>query len=394
MNLSKLFLVLSLLLILNFSFGQETKKYLQGEYNKEVTGQVYTSPHQHKVDQIQAIAHPNAEIRNVILLIGDGMGLAQVFAGFSANNDELYIQYANQTGFQKTKSKNKYKTDSAAAGTALACGTKTNNGAIGVDSDGNLVPSILEIASENGKATGVVVTCAITHATPAAFVAHTGSRKNTADIAKFFVSDKIDVFIGGGLDDFSQRADNDDLIPELQEKGFQVVTKTEELHTINDGKLAALLKPGHLEKYPERGDILPQSTAKAIDILSKDKDGFFLMVEGSQIDWAGHDMDFTYLVEEMLDFDRAVGAALKFAEKDGHTLVIITADHETGGLSIHDANLAEGSVEGRFSTDNHSTIMVPVFAYGPGAELFTGIYENTAIFQKMMESFKFAKEKK
>lgn len=380
------------LFIISFSYAQ-TKAYLDGTYSKEAPGQVYTTEHQYTVDQIAKIADPKAEIRNVILMIGDGMGVSHVFAGMTANNDQLYLQYADRIGFQKTKSKNKYKTDSAAAGTALACGVKTNNGAIGVDSLNNPVMSILDYAAENGKATGLVAACKITHATPASFVAHSVSRNNYEDIAKYFISDELDVFIGGGMDDFDKREDSRSLIPDLENKGFQIARTSEELNEIHSGKIAALLSSGHIDKYPARGEFLPESTQKALEILSQNKSGFFLMVEGSQIDWGGHDNDLGYIVEEMLDFDRTIGEVLKFAEKDGHTLVIITADHETGGLSVHDGNLAEGSVEGRFTTGSHSSVMVPVFAYGPGADAFIGIYENTDVFEKMMKAFRFESQK-
>ena len=367
----------------------QAKAYLKGEYKKEAVGQTYTTKNQHQVDVIPSISNPNAEIKNIILLIGDGMGVSAVFAGLSANNDQLYIEYADRVGLQKTKSKNNYKTDSAASGTSMACGIKTNNGFVGMDADSNVVESILEIASENGKATGLVAAAKITHATPASFIAHVPSRKLYEDIAEFFITDQLDVFIGGGLDDFNKREDTRTLLPDLEAKGFQIVKTEGELNGIKEGKIAALLSSGHIDKYPARGEFLPHSTNKAIEILSQNENGFFLMVEGSQIDWGGHDNSVGYVVEEMLDFDRTVGEALKFAAKDGHTLVIITADHETGGMSVHDANPEKGSVEGRFTTGSHSSLMVPIFAYGPGADAFMGIYENTQIFHKMMEAFKF-----
>lgn len=366
-----------------------TKAYLKGKYKKEPVGEVYTTKNQHQVDVIAPITNPDAEIRNVILLIGDGMGVSAVFAGLSANNDQLYIEYADRVGLQKTKSKNKYKTDSAASGSAMACGVKTNNGFIGMDADSNAVESILEIASKHGKATGLVAAAKITHATPASFIAHVPSRGQYEDIAEFFITDQLDVFIGGGLDDFNKREDTRTLLPDLEAKGFQIAKTAQELDEIKDGKVAGLLSSGHIDKYPARGEFLPHSTNKAIEILSQGENGFFLMVEGSQIDWGGHDNSVGYVVEEMLDFDRTVGEVLKYAAEDGHTLVIITADHETGGMSVHNADPKKGKVEGRFTTGSHSSVMVPVFAYGPGADAFMGIYENTEIFHKMLAAFKF-----
>lgn len=384
-------LIFALLFISQVGVSQNSqdKAYLKGEYEKEEVLQPYTTNNQYVVDPISPIENIDAEIKNVILLIGDGMGVSHVFAALSANNDRLYIEYADKIGFQKTKSKNKYKPDSAAAGTALACGIKTNNGVIGMDTQNRAVKSILEIASENNKSTGLIASAKITHATPASFIAHVPSRGQYEDIATFFISDKVDVFIGGGMDDFDKREDSRSLLPDLFENGFQIVTTIEEMDQVQQGKMAALLSSGHVDRYPLRADFLPQSTKKAIQLLSQNENGFFLMVEGSQIDWGGHDNDVGYVIEEMLDFDRTIGEVLKFAQQDGHTLVIITADHETGGMSIHDANPEKGTIEARFTTGSHTSVMVPVFAYGPGAEQFTGIYENTDIFYKMLKAFNF-----
>ena len=390
MKTNKILLLLAFISIINLGWAQK-KGYLKGEYKKENAGNVYTAQFQHKVDQIKAIADANAKIHNVILMIGDGMGVSQMFAAMSANNDQLYIQYAKHIGFQKTKSTDKFTTDSAASGTALATGSKTTYRTIGLDEKGNEVKSILEHASENGKATALVACVKITHATPAAFIAHVPIRSQYDDIATFFVTDKLDVFIGGGLNDFNKREDGENLIPQLKEKGFQVVTSPSALNEIQSGKVAALLASGHIDKYPARGEFLVESTKKALEIVSQDEDGFFMMVEGSQIDWACHDNDVGYIIEEMLDFDRTVGEVLKFAEKDGHTLVIITGDHETGGMSVHNVDLEKGEVEARFTTGGHSSVMIPVYAYGPCADLFMGIYENTAIFDKMMTAFGFEK---
>jgi len=388
MRTNKILLLLAFISIINLGWAQK-KGYLKGNYKKEDAGNVYTAQFQHKVDQIQAIADANAEIHNVILMIGDGMGVSQVFAAMSANNDELYIQYANHIGFQKTKCTDKFTTDSAASGTALATGHKTTYRTIGLDDKGKEVKSILEIASENGKATALVACAKITHATPAAFIAHVPVRSQYEDIATFFITDELDVFIGGGLDDFNKREDAKSLIPQLEEEGFQIVTTSTALNEIHSGKIAGFLATGHIDRYPARGEFLVESTQKALEIVSQDENGFFMMVEGSQIDWGGHDNDVEYVIEEMLDFDRTVGEVLKFAEKDGHTLVIITGDHETGGMSVHNADLEKGEVECRFTTGGHSSVMLPVYAYGPGADMFMGIYENTAIFDKMMEAFGF-----
>jgi len=387
--MKNLYLFFSLFLALS-SYGQ-TKTYLDGNYKPEKGGAIYIAQHTHVVDNINPIANPNAEIRNVILMIGDGMGVAQVFAGMTANNDRLYIDQMPVVGFQKTKAKKKYRTDSAAAGSALATGKKTHYTSISVDEEGNPNPTILEYASGNGYATGLVVACKVTHATPAVFIAHVSKRNQYEDIAKFFVSDSIDVFFGGGSDDFFKRKSGGNLRSALKAKGFQIVQQMDSLSVIKRGKVAGLFAGGHMDSYPERGEFLPNASDKAIEILNQDDRGFFMMIEGSQIDWACHDNDLAYEVREMLDFDRTVGEVLKFAAQDGHTLVIVTADHETGGMSVINGDPAHGMVEAKFNTGGHSSLMVPVFAYGPGAEKFSGIYENTAIFDKMMEAFGFNK---
>jgi len=387
--MKNLFLIINLSIAL-FSFGQQST-YLDGNYKPEKGGSIYISEHQHVVDNIKPVSNPNAAIENVILMIGDGMGVSHVFAAMTANNDRLYIDQMPYVGLQKTKAKNRYRTDSAGAGSALATGEKTNYGSISVDDQGVPYPTILEYAAGNGYATGLVAACKITHATPAAFIAHVPKRNQYEDIATFFVTDSLDVFLGGGSDDFCKRETGVNLRPALEAKGFQVVTELAKLDGIKRGKVAGFFANGHLNAYPARGEFLVESTRKAIKLLKKNKKGFFLMVEGSQIDWAGHDNNLAYTIEEMLDFDRAVGEVLKFAKKDGHTLVIVTADHETGGLSVINGDIEGGMVEAKFNTTGHSSVLVPVFAYGPGAEKFSGIYENTAIFDKMMEAYGFKK---
>ncbi|MFA9389280.1 MAG: alkaline phosphatase [Prolixibacteraceae bacterium] len=324
--------------------------------------------------------------KNIIFMIGDGMGLAQIYSGLTANRGELNLNNFKTIGFQKTYSADHYVTDSGAAGTALASGTKTYNGAIGVDRDTIAIPNIREKCEAMGKATSVVSTSAVTHATPASFVAHQASRNSYEAIAADFLQTDIDVFIGGGYKHFTQRADGQDLTLELKKKGYQVLTDIDAVAKVSEGKLAGLLAPEHIKPMEEgRGNMLPLATKTALGILDNDKDGFFIMIEGSQIDWGGHQNNTSYIVTEVLDFDRAIGEALAFAAKDGETLIVVTADHETGGFAINGGDLKKGNVQGGFATGNHTGIMVPVFAFGPGADEFRGIYENTDIPKKMLQ---------
>lgn len=329
------------------------------------------------------------KVKNIILMIGDGMGVPQVYAAITANGGKSNFQRFPVSGFSITWSSDNYVTDSAAGGTALACGKKTKNGTIGMDSEGNAITSILELADENGYNTGLVATCSMTHATPASFIAHQPSRKMDEAIAADYLNTDIDVVIGGGRQFFSAREDKRNLLADFRKKGYEVVFTLDSVNT-KAKKVVCLTADNHPPKYAEgRGNMLPDATQKAISILSQGKKGFFLMVEGSQIDWGGHANDVEYVLDEALDFDRAVAQALDFAARDGNTLVIVTADHETGGLTLPAGNLENGTLEARFSTDDHTGCMVPVFAYGPGAIYFSGIFQNTAVFDKMRMLFGF-----
>ncbi len=333
---------------------------------------------------------PQPELKNVILLIGDGMGLPAVYAAMTVSEYPLNIERCTASGLQKTCSFDSYITDSGAAATAMATGNKTLNGAIGVDPRGNRIKSILEIAEEHGLSTGLVSTSTITHATPASFIAHQASRYSYEEIALDFLKTDIDVFIGGGYSHFANRKDSLNLIDSLRIRGYEVDTLMTQVINSTSGKLAGLTANLNLHYRMEgRGNMLPASSGKAIEILSMNRNGFFLMIEGAQIDWAGHANSAEKLIDETLDFDEAVGIALDFARHEGHTLVIITADHETGGVTITGGNELNHTVKLSFSTTGHTAVMVPVYAFGPGAERFNGIYDNTDIFHKIMESFGF-----
>lgn len=330
-------------------------------------------------------------------MIGDGMGVSQIYAGMTANHGHLNIERCKNTGFIKTSSASHYITDSGASATAMSTGRKTYNGACGVNADSMPEETILEIAEEHGLATGLVATSSITHVTPASFIAHQKWRHMYEEIAEDFLKTDIDVFIGGGREHFIERSDSIDLVSKLKEKGYNVLFEMDSIYKVESGKLAGLLADMHLPPYRDstkirRGDMLPDATQSAINILSKNKKGFFLMVEGSQIDWACHANITEYIIAEMLDFDRAIGRALDFAEKDGNTLVIITADHETGGMGINGGNFKDGTVDAGYTTGSHTGVMVPVFAYGPGSEHFRGIYENYDIFYKIMTAFGFERK--
>jgi alkaline phosphatase len=292
---------------------------------------------------------PNGKVKNVIFLIGDGMGVSYTTA-YRSMKDDPATKLIEETAFdphlvgqQMTHPEDPDQniTDSASSATAMAAGIKTYNNAIAVDNDESEVKTVLEAAKEKGKATGLVATSEITHATPASFGAHDISRKNMNAIADDYYDElingehKVDVLLGGGTSLFD-RTDRD-LTEEFQNDGYGYVTNKQELLGNEDAQVLGLFAPAGMPKMIDREDSAPsleEMTKSAIDRLKQDKDGFFLMVEGSQIDWAGHDNDIVGAMSEMEDFEKAYAAAIEFAKKDKHTLVIATADHSTGGFSI------------------------------------------------------------
>ncbi len=331
------------------------------------------------------------KVKNVIVIIGDGMGVSQVYAGLTANKGSFNVERCQYVGFSKTYSANSYVTDSGAGGTAIACGIKTNNGSIGVDANKNVAKSMLEYASENGLSTGIVVACELTHATPASFIAHQAERSMVEEIALDYLNSNITVCIGGGRKHFETRADGQNVSDQMKAKGFQVAYNMDDVKKVTSGKLLGLVADSHPAPYPERGEMLPESVQTAINLLKTNNKGFFLMVEASQIDWASHANDTQAVINEMLDLNNVVKVAYDYAEKDPNTLVIITADHETGGLGINGGNLETGELKGGFTTKGHTGVMVPVFAFGAGAKEFAGIYQNSDILGKVLNVWGFKK---
>ncbi|NOU36699.1 MAG: alkaline phosphatase [Kiritimatiellaceae bacterium] len=324
--------------------------------------------------------------KNIILFIGDGMGLPQVTAGKVAKGN-LEMERCPVTGLVTTWSASSLVTDSAAAATALATGVKTRNGALGMTPDEKPLKNIVEYAKEKGKSTGVAVVCALTHATPAGFIVHVPGRGQASEIAQQIAASDVDVLFGGGLNHFSPT--NNPSLPSLQEKMPVALTPEEFRKLGTPTKAAALLYPVHPPYAAGREVSLKELTQKAIDILSQDKDGFFLMVEGSQIDWACHKNDGTNAVSEVVDFDNAVGAGLDFAARNGETLVIVTADHETGGFALLNGSVENKTVDKTgFIHSDHTASMVPLFAYGPGSTVFSGVHDNTDIGNTMIRYIK------
>jgi alkaline phosphatase len=325
--------------------------------------------------------------KNIILMIGDGMGLTQMSSFMYKNGNKAAVERCKVVGFQKTPSANNLVTDSAGAATAMACGEKTLNSAIGVGFDTLPCKSILEMFEEKGLATGLVATASIVHATPASFIAHQDLRNFYEFIAEDFLKTEIDFFAGGGEKYFyNRKSDDKNLLKELKEKGYYVTQaepSTKDLE--KESKIAWFTAEAEPKTYGQGRTYLPSASKKGLEFLKrKSPDGFFMMIEGSQIDWACHYNESKMFFEEMEDFEMAIIKVLDFAEKDGETLVIITGDHECGGMAINSGNKF-GKVNIEFTTNGHTATMVPVYAFGAGAEVFSGIYENTAIHDKMLE---------
>ena len=326
------------------------------------------------------------EVKSIIYLIGDGMGLSSVSMMMVEGGYEPTIfDRAENIALQKSYSMDNRVTDSAASGTALATGFKTNNTYLGVTADGTPVESLMEVAQRQGMATGVVVTTYLQHATPAAFYAHINSRHEYQAISEQLAASSLDVAIGGGMA-FFKEVYGDDVKRSLRKRGFELATTMDEVRaTPEDSRLVALL--ADYEVGSNTGSYLADATSEALRLLADNEDGFVLMVEGSLIDGMGHANDAKAQQLEMQSFMQAVEVAVAFANENPGTLVVVTADHSTGGLSIVSADadftLSEQGVEYRWTTKGHSGEMIPIYLYGAGAEGINGIMENADLGVKL-----------
>lgn len=327
------------------------------------------------------------EPKNIIFMIGDGMGYNIIEAAEKVYSDELYegtlaMKYMPVKGTQSTYSTSSEITDSAAAATALSTGYKTKNKTIALSVDGqDTYKTTLELAAENGKSTGVVATKAVTDATPAAFTAHVESRTLQEEIANMqlekLMNESLDLLLGGGYQYYETEA-NAALLKSTVDAGL---TYTKDWDEVIDAELPVL---GLFAKISmDTTDIqlptLAEMTTYALEKLSEDEDGFFLMVEGSQIDTFGEKNEFDRQVEELYDFDCAVAVAMRYVALHPDTVLIITADHETGGVTLPIGLTLENTSEICYATKKHTCKAVPVFAAGYGTDALTGIQENTDI---------------
>lgn len=426
-------------------------------------GTLTTGLHNHETAEANG-KHGKGTVKNVILMIPDG---------YSASYATNYRWYAGEeetaldkqlTGMMRTYSANSKVTDSAAAGTAMATGVKTNNGTISMDPDGNELTSVLERASQNGKATGLVATSTITHATPAVFASHVASRASEAEIARQYMDAlEVDVLLGGGQKYFTAEANGglqkEDLIKRAKEAGYSYATNRDELRVAKSAKLLGLFADDAMAPELDRDQTnepsLAEMTDAALTSLKQDQDGFFLMVEGSQIDWAGHAHDAAWAMKDSEAFHEAFKAALQFAMKDKQTLVVVAGDHDTGGMSVggygeyiakpevlrsvtatgdfmvdafndeltnvedvveqytsmkltpKEAELIRSADESKrvmtlneiisqrayvgWTTTQHTGVDVPLYAYGPQQERFNGLLDNTEVPKHILQAMKLLK---
>jgi alkaline phosphatase len=324
--------------------------------------------------------------QRVVIMIGDGMGLAQISGAMSHYKGKNAFERFPYVGLIRTHSADDYVTDSGAGATAFSIGKRSYNNSIGVDADSVSQPTIFELVKKHlGWSTGIVSTSSIVHATPASFYAHVKHRRLYDDIALFLLADNCDIAIGGGYKYFEQRKDKRSILNELNKKGYQTHADSTSWKKIEADKLVYLYAYDGLPRILDgRGDFLSKATLLAISNLSRNKKGSMLMVEGSQIDWGGHDMDYRYMETELWDFNDAINQVLDWAEKEGDVLVIVTADHETGGLTLNENKSNKSTFIPTYSYSHHTGVMVPVFAYGPGSQIFSGVYNNVDIFHKLL----------
>lgn len=356
---------------INTDHPKECVEYINSLEKRTFKNNVFSEVYQPKF----AYLKKNVPVTNVILLIGDGNGLSQISSSVLANKGQLTLTQLKNIGLIKTTSTDNFTTDSAAGATAFATGKKTKNRFIGVDSDGKLIQNMTEILSEKGFSTGIITTDEIVGATPSAFYAHQKDRGMEKEIAQDLTQSKLTFFAAGGQSKISNL------------NNFKIANSAKEVGESKVDHLAFYLSENGVPQVLKgRGNLLAETVENGLKFLKSKKKPFFMMVEGAQIDRGGHSNNVGTIVTEGIDFDRAITKAIQFADQNPGTLVVITADHETGGFSIPHGDMKTNTIEGDFTTDDHSATLIPVFSYGSGSENFTGVYENNEIFHKILKS--------
>ena len=352
----------------------EANKYL-----RSLTKNVYANPSPQEVyTPIYEVDGQDVRVKQILLLIGDGNGLAQISAGLFANGGEITLTQLRNIGLVKTQAADDFTTDSAAGATAMATGQKANNRALGLNAAGDSIPNLPYFLSLNGFKTGLVTNDELTGATPAAFYAHHPERDAVLEIASYLPNSALNLVIGGGGRSFNKE--------KLSQAGFILESELQGLAEVKGGRVAHFASEGGMPGMEAgRGNFLSQAFLQASSYLGKGKSPFFLMVEAAKIDSGGHSNSPSTIVTELLDFDRVLTEAIRYADTHPGTLVLVTADHETGGMTLPQGNLDKREVELGFHSDDHTGILVPIFAYGARSGEFRGVYSNTEIFNRILK---------
>lgn len=382
---------------------------LLGSLPLMVFGATRASASEHK--GTKATATP----KNIVLISADGMGVCQWQAAMVAAHGKLNLGRMQSAGLLTTNPADVFCGDAPSHSTALATGVNSHKGAVSVDMDNKPVKTITELLKEQGLAVGIVSANTLVEGSIVPFIGHAQNRMATEALTASLVDTGVDVFIGAGSDYFikspqmggfgpgggqggpggampmGERGDKRNLIKELESKGYQVLHSIDEIRNVKSGKLAGFTGASMNPNIQQgRGDMFPVSVETALNVLQSASKGFFLMVGDMYVDRASHNSKIDLLCDEAMDLDRAIGKALDFAERDGQTLVLVVGSPEASGMSLVGGNMAEGTVEAKWSMPgmaNHSGTQVPMFAYGPGADQFMGVLENTEVFAAMKRIF-------
>ncbi len=359
---------------INTDLPAEANKYLRG-----LTKNVYANSNPQEVyTPGYAVDGKDVPVKQILLLIGDGNGLAQISSGIVANGGELTLTQLRTIGLVKTQAADDFTTDSASGATAMSTGQKANNRALGLNASGDSIPNLPYFLSQKGFRTGLVTNDELTGATPAAFYAHHPERDAAVEIAGYLPTSALNLVIGGGGRHFKKE--------KLSQAGFTLVSDLQELGEVKESRVAHFASQGGMPAMEAgRGNFLSQAFLQASSYLGKGKTPFFLMLEAAKIDSGGHANAPSTIVTELLDFDRAIAEAIRYADTHPGTLVLVTADHETGGVSIPQGDLERREVELAFHSDDHTGILVPLFAYGARSRAFAGVYDNTEIFHRLLK---------
>jgi alkaline phosphatase len=352
------------------------------DYLSSLAKNVYSLPNTQEVYlPSYQVDGADVPVKQVFLLIGDGNGLAHISAGLLANGGQLSLAQLRNMGLVKTQAADDFTTDSAAGATAMATGQKANNRALGLNAAGDSIPNLPYFLSLKGFKTGLVTNDELTGATPAAFYAHHPERDAVREIASYLPKSALNLVIGGGGRSFNKE--------KLSEAGFTLASEMQGLSEVKGPRVAHFASEGGMPGMEAgRGNFLSQAFLQASSYLGKGKSPFFLMVEAAKIDSGGHSNSPSTIVTELLDFDRTIAEAIRYADTHPGTLVLVTADHETGGVTLPQGNVAKREVELAFHSDDHTGILVPIFAYGARSGEFRGLYSNTEIFTRILKVVK------